>query len=289
MELRSEKLIDNPEDGKGSNNVSVKDSKSGDIVFLLVFVANDDSGIKDHNSLQNFGKLSWKIHRLLWIAYSKNMNTNITKNKKKCFLSTLPKDVIKFIITFFLIDNKSNMHIKHYNKHNTTFKDIHDRYLLELPNYVLNYKNKSAANFENCPLIRVWCKLGCIKNFYLIEKNKMTVTINDLNDILTSEEDLNRWVELPDGWLGIGLNDKKLNIVKYNQICIEYPFLDVLDKKNINSKHSKQIYHIYNSNLYWPLSKYNNDNNIIFENERKWIDIRIGDVIDVLVKYCMYM
>ena len=53
--------------------------------------ANDSLRIEKCSVLST----TWKYERLLWIAYLKN------ENNKKCLLASMPKDIIKQIVTMF--------------------------------------------------------------------------------------------------------------------------------------------------------------------------------------------
>ena len=54
------------------NSASYLEQSSAKSKFALrIFLSGTNSGITDYKSLQNYGTLDWKIHRLLWIGDNK--------------------------------------------------------------------------------------------------------------------------------------------------------------------------------------------------------------------------
>ena len=251
-----------------------------DLVSVRIFLS---TGIKDYQSLQKYGVFEWKIHRLLWIGYQKNIDN------KKCHFSELPKDVINFIITFFvIIDTASNTT---YLTKDATLKYIANKYSH------LSYLNETTkAFFENnswCknvynstfphdhvnnkesrkyPMVRLWCQFGCIEKCYpLSAKHMPPEVVNFYLLIKDKEKNRKRWVEIPDDYLGVRLDDKMIDLANYNRIVVE--FICVADIGCMSPDQPTST--VNKTPLYWPLCKQNvNEDNI-----------QVGDIIDAPVKY----
>ena len=107
---------------------------------VRIILSGTNSGITDYKSLQQYGKFDWKLQRVLWIGYKKNVYN------KKCSFAVLSKDVIGYIIKFLLIDDK-NDNTSSYMMHfpnDTMFKDIANKYSCQLDENVIKF-------FENNP------------------------------------------------------------------------------------------------------------------------------------------
>ena len=119
--------------------------------ITIFFVGSGIEGrITDYESLQKYEIFDWKTQRLLWIGYQKNVS-NV-----KCHLSCLPKDVIKYIITFCSIYHKNNPQsgVERVTK-DTKLQDIVDKYSDKQRNYVKSFTELFLT-------VRVWCPWRCI-------------------------------------------------------------------------------------------------------------------------------
>ena len=82
---------------KTTESTSIESMTPGkETMKVKVLLITSERGI-NYTLLQNNGSLEWKIHRLLWMGYLKNVNN------ETCYLSKVPKDIIKYIIKFFRI------------------------------------------------------------------------------------------------------------------------------------------------------------------------------------------
>ena len=283
-----------------------------DLISLRILLAKSGSGIDTYQSLQQYGTLRWEIQRLLWIGYKKNINNS------SCPFSQLPKDVIKCIIKFFLIDeNNPSSTIVRFDK-NTTFKDIANRYQLELDKTVSNYleNDKWAKDKYNgtdwndeYPIVHLWCQLGCIKKLYSVKTRLVTVTEENVESNIEKENKLNnmddckRWVEIPDDWLKYGINFQMVNITEYNWICIEFlslkensSFNTNNNSNNMNNDNNSSDDDIYSIGSVIPDSP-KNEIKIVglkdtplywplakYRNSNELDNLQIGDMVDVIVE-----
>ena len=263
-------------------------------VAVKVLFITPESGI-DYKTLQNNGQLKWEIHRLLWIGYQKNVDNN------KCYFAKLPKDVIKCIVKFFLIDDSYFTDV--YFAKKTSFRDIAERYALDLKLSTRQFferKQIKSKHFD-IPFVHIWVQFGCIKHLYPVEK-RIIVTEEDLKNV-----NLKKWVEVPDDFSSKnGLSD--CNFDEYNRICVEFVGIRDIDDSGLNNSGTggnvnvnvngngnssdsttamvmddpklesrKEItpWHVVNSRMFWPLAKADDE----------WKDFQVGDIVDIIVKY----
>ena len=257
---------------------------------LRIFLSGSTSGITDYQSLQQFGTIDWKIQRLLWIGYTKNVDN------RKCPFATLPKDVISYIIKFFLIDDKNDntSRIVHFSK-STTFKDIADKYCHQLDENVIQFfennprcetmycNNLENAHVNQYPFVRLWCQFGCIEKCYPTDRNGSYRFVSK-EQLYKSIKDTNfnrkKWVEIPDDCLGARLDHKRINLIDYSRIVVEFLQIDLIQCEYFHD--DAHVSSLDDTPLYWPLAK-PSTLSVLNINE-----IEIGDLVDVLVE-CIFI
>ena len=242
---------------------------------VKVLLITPECGI-DYTTLQNNGSLEWKTHRLLWIGYLKNVDN------EKCYLSKVPKDVIKYIIKFFLIDDSSFSIIK-YDK-TVAFHHIAEYFTTK---QFFQRRELKDVNFA-IPFVHIWVQFGYIQAIYpLTQKECITVSQEHIKNV-----NLKKWVEIPDDSMKIRLLD--LDFDKYSHICVEFigirevddasdsmknvcPTLDASDDQDeIVHEKEEEITpsELKHSHIFWPLAKPDDE----------WKAFQVGDIIDVKVK-----
>ena len=259
------------------------DTESNQNIRIFLVGSCIKGRITDYESLQKYEIFGWKTQRLLWIGYQKNMS-NV-----KCHLSCLPKDVIKYIITFCSIYHKNNpqLFVEHTTK-DTKLQDIvckyrdkqvHDKHAKE---YFYNLRDRFVT-------VRVWCQWRCINKFYnwkkqlvlcktrVPKKHKNQYKIDSCTKMTknkNAEKKRYGWVEIPSDCLDVRMDHKMFNFIDCNQIVIE--LLSHHNHKYNNSK-PKNITYLPNMLFYWPLAKV----------DFNYQDLQVGDIVDVKVKLCL--
>ena len=242
----------------------------GTMQVKVLFITSE-CGI-DYTILHNNGSLEWKKHRLLWIGYLKNVDN------ENCYLSKVPKDVIKYIVKFFRIDDSSFSIVK-FDK-TATFHDIagyFTQYLQKSTKQFFQRPELKHVNFD-MPVVHIWVQFGCIKDIFpLMIKGCITVSDEYLQNV-----NLKKWVEIPDDFMpSVRLSDTDFD--KYNQICVEFVGLRDIDACSIDNANDEEVsdvdpnstpLELIKSHILWPLAKA----------DAEWKDFQVGDIIDVKVK-----
>lgn len=204
--------------------------------------------IRRENLFDRVLEFPWKLQRLLWIGYSKNINNS------NCIFGKLPKDIIRAIITFVLplgwsirfIQKTLTFKANSYQPNTLTFKDLIDTYseYLKNNNKIIidqnslqrskigiinrdektdrkNMKNRNSgeeARYCNMditdPSITIWCQYGCMAD------SSLRGFINDC--------DGKRWLKLCSSITSYRLKDKlnKFDFQKYGRVFFEYSIDD---------------------------------------------------------------
>ena len=246
-----------------------------DIKILLVGPGNNGS-VTDYQSLQKYEIFDWKMQRLLWIGYQKNIG-NV-----KCHLSDLPKDVIKYIITFCSIYHKKNkqLFVEHITK-DTKLQDLVDKYREKNINekHVKQYIDQNQSYYIFL-MVRVWCQWMCIKRFYNWKKQLCGVHNYNIDSCTSvTKNNAKRWVEIPNDCLDVKMDHKLINLIDYNHIVIEFLCVNDSDHDHDKSKPSN-VACLHDTILYWPLTKIDQDFNCQ--------DLQVGDIVDVKVKFYIF-
>ena len=113
--------------------------------------------------------------------------------------------------------------------------------------------------------MHLWCQYGSIEKCY-----------QDIDsDIIKNKIDnFKRWVEIPDDCLGARLDHKLSNFIDYNRIVVEFLCIDENQPRNSQDDVSS----LTQTPLYWPLAK------PIISSSGDFVDIQVGDIVDILVK-----
>lgn len=162
----------------------------------------------------NAPKLSWEIHRLLWIGYYKNQDND------NCIFSQLSKDIIKKIIKFFLVDD--NKFIKITLPQESTFQDITTHYL-----EYLHVNNKTIINSSNdgkntSPIIHIWSRYDCI-----CQEFPLPIDTNESKSETQQQLSKIKWVRIPAVYAKkLKLRGELMKLDVCNKICLEFTHND---------------------------------------------------------------
>eukprot|EP01084_Bolivina_argentea_P110958 198071_1 len=119
-----------------------------------------------------------------------------------------PENPLKPVKVIYCDDKTGEINVNEKNKMQIKF--VSDGYTLK--QFAKDLENdmewKEDDKKENTPYVHLWVKFGQIRSMFPINKMKAKLTIEELKD-----EDIERWVEVPDDYLKTKMNDISFDLI----------------------------------------------------------------------------